>query len=322
VIPADHVTRTQAGPAGEVATMSREGLAEADLATLVPGPRSMIWRYASDPRILAAAGYALVLQLAHPTVAHAVREHSVYRHNPIGRLFRSTDYLAVICFGAPDAALRRARALRARHERIEGVAPGGLSYHAFEPEPWAWVHATLADAMIAGNQNFARPMSDDERETFWAEWLGVGRLVCVGESDLPGDWAGYREYFDRMVAERLEDNDQVQEFLAFIQREVPPPLRVLDTSAWRIVWAPLGQLFWVMTVGLLPPELRGRFGVRWSFALEREFRALAAASRLTTPLMPAVTRFISPENALGRRRAPIGRESLASAHGRATTHTA
>jgi uncharacterized protein (DUF2236 family) len=299
--------------------MSRDELAEADLAALVPGPTSMIWRYASDPRILAASAYALVLQLAHPTVAHAVREHSVYQRNPIGRLLRSTDYLAVMCFGRPDAALRSARALREMHKRIKGVAPDGRSYHAFEPEAWAWVHVTLADAMIAGNRNFARAMSEDEREQFYAEWRAVGRLVQVGEADLPGDWAGYREYFDRMVADRLEDNDQVQSFLEFIRREVRSPLPMLDGWAWRVAWAPFGQLFWLVTVGLLPPELRERFGVDWSFGRESEFRALSAASRVTTPLMPAVTRVISPENILRWRRGPIGREFLASPHGQTTT---
>src|SRR5919109_5401248 len=99
-----------------------------------------------------------------------------------------------------------------------------------------------------------------------------------------------------MVAERLEDNDEVQGFLAFIQREVRPPLPLLSGSAWRVAWAPLGHLFWLMTVGLLPSSLRERFGVRWTFAREHEFRALARASRLTTPLMPVMTRVISPEH--------------------------
>jgi uncharacterized protein (DUF2236 family) len=293
--------------------MSRQGWSsERDLATIVPGPGSMIWRHAGDPRILAAAAYGLLLQLAHPTVAHGVREHSVYQRDPVRRLLRSTDYLAVMCFGGPDAALRTARTLREMHKRIKGVAPDGRRYHAFEPEAWAWVHITLGDAMIAGNRHFARPMSDDERESFYSEWRAVGSLVRVGERDLPGDWAGYRDYFDRMVAERLEDNDQVQRFLAFIRRGIRSPLPMLDGRAWRVAWTPFGELFWLVTVGLLPPELRERFGVHWTAVREGEFRALAAASRATTPLMQAVTPVISPDNILRRRREAIEREYLTS----------
>jgi uncharacterized protein (DUF2236 family) len=291
--------------------MTTASSAGRDLAALVPGPGSMIWRHASDPRILAAAAYGLLLQLAHPTVADGVREHSVYQRDPIGRLLRSTDYLTVMCFGGPDAALRTARTLRQMHKRINGIGCDGRRYHAFEPEAWAWVHVTLADAMIAGNRHFARPMPDLERERFYAEWRAVGALVHVGENDLPDDWAGYRDYFDRMVADRLDDNDQVQAFLAFIRREVLSPLPLFDGRPWRVVWAPFGHLFWLATVGLLPPELRERFGVRWTAVREREFRALAAASRATTPLMPAATRIVSPENILRWRRDHIEREYLA-----------
>ena len=35
------------------------------------------------------AGYALVLQVAHPTVAAGVEEHSRYRQDPWGRLVRT-----------------------------------------------------------------------------------------------------------------------------------------------------------------------------------------------------------------------------------------
>jgi uncharacterized protein (DUF2236 family) len=73
--------------------MTTASPAERDPAALVPGPGSMIQRHASDPRILAAAAYGLLLQPAHPTVADGVREHSLYQRDPIGRLLRSTDYL-------------------------------------------------------------------------------------------------------------------------------------------------------------------------------------------------------------------------------------
>lgn len=291
--------------------MTASSSAEQELAALVPGPGSMIWRHAGDPRILWAAAYGLLLQLAHPTVAAGVREHSRYQRDPIGRLLRSTDYLTVMCFGGPELALRTARTLRQMHAQIKGIGPGGRRYHAFEPEAWAWVHVTLAEAMIAGNRHFARPMRDDERERFYAEWRAVGAIVQVGEHDLPDDWAGYRGYFDRMVAERLEDNDQVQEFLAFMRHEVLSPLPLLDRRLGRVAWAPFGRVFWLATVGLLPAELRERFGVRWNAVREREFRALAAASRATTPLMPAVTRIVSPENILRWRRDPIERQYLA-----------
>jgi hypothetical protein len=82
-----------------------------------------------------------------------------------------------------------------------------------------------------------------------------------------------------MVAERLDGNDQVHGFLAFIQRDVHTPLPLLDGPAWRVAWAPWGQLFWLITVGLLPPPCAtasaraGRQGVSVSSARSPRHRA-------------------------------------------------
>ena len=141
----------------------------------------------------------------------------------------------------------------------------------------------------------------------------MGGLLGVREPDLPVDWRGYREYFDRMVAERLEDSDTVREFLRYLRRDVRCPLPLLDGRVWRLAWAPAGELAWAATVGLLPPELRERFGVRWTGARETQFQALGALARAAGPLMPAVNRVYSPENVLRWRRASIEREYLARA---------
>jgi uncharacterized protein (DUF2236 family) len=66
-------------------------------------------------------------------------------------------------------------------------------------------------------------------------------------------------------------------------------------------------------VGLLPSELRDRFGVQWTRARQTRFQALGAIARAADPLMPAVNRIYSPENVLRWRRASIEREYLAGA---------
>ena len=288
-------------------------LTDEEVAALVPAPGSMIWRCGGDPRSLGAAGYALLLQIAHPTVAAGVSQFSDYQRDPLGRLLRSIDYLMLMVFGGPDAAVRTARTLRLMHRRIKGTAADGHRYHALEPEAWAWVHATLGDAALAGTQHFARPLAPAERAQFYSEWRAMGRLLGIGERDLPGDWRGYREYFDLMVADRLEDSDTVQEFLTYLRRDVRCPLARLDGPVWRLAWAPAGELAWTATVGLLPPQLRERFGVHWTPARQTRFQALGALARAAQPLMPAVNRLYSPENVLRWRRGSIEREYLAGA---------
>ena len=59
----------------------------------------------------------------------------------------------------------------------------------------------------------------------------------------------------------------------------------------------------VATVGLLPPGLRHRFGLRWSRGKELELRALGATMRAATPLMPDSLRNTGPNYLRARRKA-------------------
>jgi uncharacterized protein (DUF2236 family) len=275
------------------------------------GPDSVIWRYAGDVRILAAAGYALVLQVAHPTVAAGVREHSNYAADPWGRLLRTLDYANLMVYGEAKAAATTGRRLREMHRRIGGTAPDGRSYSALEPEAWAWVHATLVEAIVAGHRRFGRRLDARQVEQLYAEWRAIGRLVGVREQDLPTDWSGFRAYFDAMVERRLEDNDVVHGVLSSLARPAAPPIPLLTAWAWRIGRIPIARLFSLATVGLLPPLLRERCGLGWSRAQELELGALGAAVRSLTPIMPAYLANVGP-GYLGWRNEAIAQGDLGS----------
>src|SRR5271166_4929316 len=58
---------------------------------LAPDPLTITWQCASDARVILAAGYALLLQVAHPTVGAGVSEHSQFLLDPWGGCYgRST----------------------------------------------------------------------------------------------------------------------------------------------------------------------------------------------------------------------------------------
>src|SRR5919109_991090 len=103
-------------------------------ARLAPAPGSVVWQRASDPRVLLTAGYALVLQVSHPTVGAGVSEHSSFREDPWGRLLRTLDAFYGLVYGGPQAAAELGRRLREMHCTIKGVTAGGRRYHALEPE--------------------------------------------------------------------------------------------------------------------------------------------------------------------------------------------
>ena len=68
------------------------------------GPGSLTWRVNREGVLLLGGGAALVLQVAHPLVAAGVAEHSNYREDPWGRLYRTLDLTTKIVFGSIEEA--------------------------------------------------------------------------------------------------------------------------------------------------------------------------------------------------------------------------
>jgi uncharacterized protein (DUF2236 family) len=279
--------------------------------SLAPGPQTISWQRASDARLPVAAGYALILQVSHPTVGAGVSEHSQFRSDPWGRLLRTLDYTYTMVYGGPRAAGEMGRRIRSFHRRIYGRAPDGQRYHALEPEAYAWVHATLAEAIVVAHERFARRLSPVQREQLWAEWRALGRLLGIRERDLPPDWRSFRDYFDAMVEQRLQHTAAVDEVLAALARPAPPDVVALYAPVWRVARLPLAHLLGLTTVGLLPPALRRRFGIGWSVGKDIELRALGAALRAATPLTPSWLRTAGPAYLQWRRDA-IARGDVAS----------
>jgi uncharacterized protein (DUF2236 family) len=281
---------------------------DTELDQILLGPDSVTWRSTSDARLYAVMLYPLLLQVAHPTVGAGVRDYSDFDQRPWNRLLRTIDYVTLLVYGGPEAA-PAGRRLREMHKRFRGVREDGRRYHALEPDAYAWVHATLIETYVRGHQHFGRAMSPAEVERLYCEYRQLGRLIGVRERDLPPTWRGFREYFDRMVAEELVKTASVTRVLSTVRHAPAPPLPVPD-RLWRALRMPAGQVLWLGGVGLLSPPLRRRLGVSWSRREEAQFRALGRISRGLTPVMPERLRVMGPTQLRWRRRAiargPLG----------------
>ena len=283
-----------------------------ELAGLVPQPGSLTWRKAGDLRIISAAGYALLMQVAHPTVGAGVAEHSDFASDPWGRLLRTLDYVNGTIYGGPALAGEIGARVRNLHKSIKGTRPGGERYHALEPRAYAWVHATLASSIVDGHRLLGTPFRPHEAERFWQDWVRLGRLVGVRPRDLPATWAEFGPYFDRIVRDELEDTPTVHVVFDALAKPVPPALPGLHPALWRVLRVPLGTNFQLITKGLLPPVLRERFGFRWSAADEGAFRLMAGASRASRPLVRGPLREFGPFY-VRLRRGALARGDVASA---------
>ena len=162
--------------------------------------KTIVQRRATDVRIFGAAGYALLLQVGHPTIAAGVRDHSNYVADPWGRFFGTADFVNLLVYGSPEQTANATGRLREMHRRIRGTDLDGSRYSALEPSAYAWVHATLAEAIVRGHHVFGTEFSVAEKQQFWDEWLRLGSMLGVREGDLPdtlGRLPGLPERHDR-----------------------------------------------------------------------------------------------------------------------------
>jgi uncharacterized protein (DUF2236 family) len=283
-----------------------------EYADLAPRPGSPVALAFNDVRALSTAGYATLLQVAHPTVGAGVHQYSSFVKDPWGRLLRTLDYVHGTISGGPELAGTIGKRVREMHRTIKGTRDDGTPYSAMEPDAFAWVHATLASAIVDGHKQFGTPMTDAQAEAFWAQWIDVGRLIGVRPRDLPATWRDFRPYFDRVVREELTWTPAVPELLETINRPAPPVIPGIHPALWRVMRRPMALQLRISTVGMVPPVLRPRLGISLTRREESAFRALSAASRAATPLIRGPLAEFGPTY-VKYRRAALHRGDVAAA---------
>ena len=271
------------------------------------GPGSEAWRLNREAMLLLGAGpRALMLQIAHPSVAAGVADHSDFRADPWRRLAATLhSYLAIVYGSSADA--------RAEIRRLNGLHRGivGPGYSARDPDLALWVHATLVDSTIAANDAWIEPLSRARRAAFYLETRPIGRAFGVPEDRLPADLDGFEAY----VAAMIGPNGPVR--VSPVARELAevilhPPLAPL--ARWGPLVADLGagavlarvppaSYDWTMwpAVGLLPETVREDFGLRWGRRERLVSRWLVAGWQAWRPLLPVSFRQMSQALAADRR---------------------
>ncbi len=224
--------------------------------------------------LLLGGGRALLMQLAHPSVAAGVNAHSDFRSNPVRRLRRTVRMTMAIIFGDRETALAAARAVNKVHARVRGAG-----YRALDPDQLLWVHATLVDSALVTYGTFVQPLTRRESDEFYQESKVAGELLGIPREYFPERI----EDFDRYVTEMIDSgtvavNDVARSLGRLVLR---PPLRLLPGP----VMVPLK----IVTAGLLPPPLREQYGLAWGSGQQRAFRLATATLprmvRLTPPLL-------------------------------------
>jgi uncharacterized protein (DUF2236 family) len=266
------------------------------------GPDSVTWVVMREPRLLLAAGRALLLQAANPLVAQGAIVHSTYRSDPYGRLERTVHWVTVVCFGTTQEAERISGRVNRLHRPVSGTLPAanatsrvaaGTVYSASDPALLRWVHASFVDTMLVAHDALVGGLTRQERDTFVREWDAVGRLMGLSRSQAWPDAAALRRYVDKEVrsGQALPGRGSREVAETVLHPPISSPMLRPGMDALAFV-----------ATGLLPSELRRGYGLHWTPAHAAAFATLTRSLRLATTGMPRRLR-ISPVYDLALARA-------------------
>lgn len=241
------------------------------------GPQSVTWRIHSDfPGMMAGGVAALMLQTLHPLALSGVWDHSAFRTDILGRLRRTTAFVAGTTYAPTAEAERLIAMVRGIHRRVRGTAPDGRRYSAMSPSLLNWVHCTEVASFIAGYE-FYRQVTLPElvHDRYFAETALVAR--ALGARKVPESRQAMRAYFESVQGE-LEFSDRSSAVLQVLGAiELPMPLA-----------GPARRLFLGGGAALLPVWARRRLSLTRSQTAGHQMAALGL--RKMAPLLRTALR--------------------------------
>jgi uncharacterized protein (DUF2236 family) len=243
---------------------------------------SMVRRLHRERLVLFSGVRALLMQACDPLAVVGFQRHSIIFDDPQARLLRTDERMSRIYFGSSEEAEETGRIVQSMHRRVRGKVPAdygpiakGTPYDAADPELGLWVLATLADSALVYYERIFGGLPPEERERYWAEYRRVGEVLGLPPDSMPATVGDLGDY----MAGRLSDGslwisgerrDQA------VRMILEPPY----TGLLRAAFLPVTETVKLISVGLLPPQIRSLFGFSWDPGREALLRSALLQLRL------------------------------------------
>lgn len=256
------------------------------------GPDSVAWRVHSELGPMLIGGFsALMLQTLHPRVMQGVADHSAYRSDPLGRLRRTADFLALTTYGGEAAARQAVREVRRLHGRVRGIGPDGRAYRASDPELLCYVHVTEVWSFLRAYQAYSgQLLTLEEKNRYLRETSRVA--YELGAAAVPTSTEAVRSYM-HAVRPQLLRTEAARQAVCFLRHPIG------GSALEKAAHVTLTEA----AISLLPPFARRELDlVRPVFYRQLAVRPAATAVSLGLHL----TLGESPLLAVARRRASAG----------------
>jgi len=218
------------------------------------GPSSVTWQLHADPAMWLAGVRALYLQALHPLAVRGAYQHSNFKRDPLGRLWRTGDFVGVVTYGTTAQAEQAGARVRAIHRRLRGVCPEtGRRFPVDLPELLLWVHCAEVSSFLTVVRQAGLRLTGEQADRYVDEQRRTAALVGLDRRDVPGSVRELDCYFDR-IRPQLRAVPESHDVMAFLRR---PPV-----SGWQVVprlaWTQLSTVAY----SLLPRWAQDLYGHR------------------------------------------------------------
>lgn len=267
------------------------------------GQDSITWAINREIVVVAGWGRAILLQLAHPSIAAGVHGHSSFRgslRSSIRRLQSTVGAMLSLTFGDTEQMIAAAARINAIHDHVRGHDP---SYSAHDSELQRWVHATLLESVPLAFERFVGPLTRSERDRYCSEAAIMESLLGMPDEWLPRNSVELDTYMREMLANGglvITDTSR-----ALARALLYPP-------NWFVMW-PAFRVMQLVTIGTLPPSIREAYGFTWSPRDARSLARWTTMIRMSLKMLPPFARRWAMARRPGRSsEAPLMPHAIAS----------
>lgn len=231
---------------------------------------------------------ALMLGSLQPLAFIGTTQRSKAHKRPWRRLTQTAEFFEAVFFGTREEADRALSITARMHDRVRGEIPkaagpfpAGTPYSAFDPDLMLWVVAPMYDSAKVLYELLVAPLTPDEHEALWQDYLLFGELFGMPRDAAPQTAAQLDLWWaQRRLSEEVFLTDAARSIGRSVGTKIPMP-----------VWArPPMRVANLVLIGSLPAWIRDAYGIRWTSRDDLVFRTVTTASRAGAPLTPRMLR--------------------------------
>lgn len=230
---------------------------------------------------------ALMIGALDPRNFIGTLARSRYRDEPFKRLAATGRMFETVFFGTRADADRVLTAVDRMHSRVEGelgeqAGPfgPGTRYSAFDPELMLWTIGVAAESAATFYRLLVGPLTEDELDAFWADWVRFGVLFGMDPGIAPRGWREFTDWYEgRLASDEMHLTREARITGIGVAFRIPVPT----------VQGPAMELHNLILLGSLPERVRELYGLRWSSYQQGAWlaatRGIRAARTLSPPLI-------------------------------------